>query len=388
MAAAALLAASMPVPAQAPDIRFNVGAALRGIPSDKRSTEPGERLRLLDEGEIRLAAGDAAGAREAFERASQMLHAADTEMALVRALMQAGEYRRALAFCAHAASAHRDVPAAGALYAWLLRAGGQEAFARRVLDETLARAPTDAVANAAQRAFEAESPQASGLLLELPQRMAPQAWMLEGQPPPRSGMVVSSAVLMSDGRHALAPFSGIESAGRLWVRDGLGRTTEAALDSVPDLIRGLGFVLLRLAAPLSAETASPASRDPFAGSPGFSIEFAAANDSSPAWPWLRQGFFGGFDGATGMRKLGIDVPAGPHGGPVFDAAGRLAGIAVPGEGGRPSMLPVSMFRAVARGSPDVEPAVSAVAPATPARLPPDEVYERALQVVLQVIVER
>ena len=60
-----------------------------------------------------------------------MLHAPDTEAAQVRAHMQAGDYRRALAFGAHAASAHRrDWPAGTALYAWLLQAGGQAAAAR------------------------------------------------------------------------------------------------------------------------------------------------------------------------------------------------------------------------------------------------------------------
>ncbi len=52
--------------------------------------------------------------------------------------MQAGEYRRALSFGAHAAGAHRDFPAATALYAWLLYVGGQDAFAARRLDAALA----------------------------------------------------------------------------------------------------------------------------------------------------------------------------------------------------------------------------------------------------------
>ena len=389
LAAAALLAASLPLQAQAPETRFKAGAGLRGVPIESPFAAPGERQRLLNEGEARLAAGDANGAREAFERASQMLHAADAEMSLVRALMQAGEYRQALAFCAHTAGAHRDAPAAGALYAWLLRAGGQEAFARRVLDETLARAPADPVANATQRAFEAVSPLASGLLIELPQRMAPKAWMLGGQTSPQRGAkVVSSAVLMNDGRNALVPIAGIEGAGRLWVRDGLGQTTEAFIGIAPDPLRARGFALLRLAAPLHEAPARPASRDPFAGSPGFAIEYVAMDDSAPAWPWLHQGFFGGFEGGAGMRKLGIAVPPGPHGGPVFDAAGRLAGIAVPSVGAQASMLPLSQFGAVADWAPDVERIEPVLTPEVPPRMPADEAYERALKVALQVIVER
>ena len=53
------------------------------------------------------------------------MHAADTEIALVRGHMQAGDYRRALAFGAHTAGAHLDVVGGSLLYVWLLHAGGQ-----------------------------------------------------------------------------------------------------------------------------------------------------------------------------------------------------------------------------------------------------------------------
>ena len=96
---------------------------------------------------------------------------------------------------------------------------------------------------------------------------------------------------------------------------------------------------------------------------------------------LRQGFLGAFDGAAGMRRLGIELPPGPRGGPVLDASGRLAGIALPGSDGRAAMLPVSMFRSVAQGAPVDSVASAAVAP----RLPADEAYERALKTALQVI---
>ena len=94
-----------------------------------------EREALLAQAERELARGDAASAIGVLDRAAMMLHAADTEMALVRAYLQAGEYRRALAFCAHTAGAHRETAEPSALYAWLLHLGGQSAFARRTLAE-------------------------------------------------------------------------------------------------------------------------------------------------------------------------------------------------------------------------------------------------------------
>jgi len=62
---------------------------------------------FVQEGEAKLAAGDASGAQQAFEAATQIVHAADVELGLVRSYMQAGDYRRALSFSAHAAGAHR-----------------------------------------------------------------------------------------------------------------------------------------------------------------------------------------------------------------------------------------------------------------------------------------
>lgn len=51
-----------------------------------------------------------------IERAAMMLHAPDTEMGLVRSYMQAGHYRRALAFCAHTAGVHREASVVAALW--------------------------------------------------------------------------------------------------------------------------------------------------------------------------------------------------------------------------------------------------------------------------------
>ena len=59
-----------------------------------------ERAAVLRSAEAALARGEPTQAVNAFDRAALMLHSADAEMSLVRAYLQAGEYRRALAFCA------------------------------------------------------------------------------------------------------------------------------------------------------------------------------------------------------------------------------------------------------------------------------------------------
>jgi len=83
-----------------------------------------QRVALLARAQAELEHGDASAALDDFERAAMMLHAADAELGLIRAAMQDGQYRRALAFCAHTAGEHVDETDGGVLYAWLLRVGG------------------------------------------------------------------------------------------------------------------------------------------------------------------------------------------------------------------------------------------------------------------------
>ena len=342
-----------------------------------------ERATLLRGAEAALARGESAQAVSAFDQAAMMLHSADTEMGLVRAYLQAGEYRRALAFCAHTAGAHLDSAPASALYAWLLRVGGQGAFAQRMLDEARLRAPTDAVLGKVATEFLQPSPIAQGVLLEPPHRMAPHSLQEPGQRvPSANARVVSGAVLIDHGRRALVPLTGLpaDSSAPLWLRNGLGRTTLARLDPAGQPPTTLGVAVLLLAAALEPPQGHAlAAPDPFAGSPGFVVAYAASDGVEAAWPWLHQGFFGGDEDQTGARRLGIEVPAGLHGAAVFDASGRLAGITLPNPANR--MLPASLWKAWAGAADET-------ALARPSRMPADEAYERALRVGLQLLAGR
>ena len=363
--------------------------------TDMRVRDPAlmeARSALLVSAEAALARGDTVAATDALDRAAMMLHAPDTELGLVRAYMQAGQYRRALAFCAHTSGAHLESAAAGALYAWLLRVGGQDAFAQRVLDGTLQRSPQDPVPLEVRRAFAAPLPVAAGPLLQTPHRMAPLAVMEGGQAAiPDAARVISSAVLIGDGTLALVPNAAVRlaPAGTLWVRNGLGRTTRARVDAGMPALAALGVAVLRLDAALDA-TASQAvaPRDPFAGSPGFALQYAESGAAVPAWPWLSQGFFGSFQGGTGLRRLGIPVADGPQGGPVLDAQGRLAGMALPAPDREVLMLPAARWQvlletAAAPASPSEPGAAASARP--PGALPADEAYESGLRLALQVI---
>jgi len=386
----AVLAGALPVLAGAQEPPRSAAAI-----TDFRVNDPAmmdARAKLLARAEGELARGETSTATDTFERAAMMLHAPDTEMGLVRAYMQAGQYRRALAFCAHVAGAHLESGPAGGLYAWLLRAGGQNDFADRVLGETLGRLPQDAVALEVRRAFASPAPVATGSLLRTPQRMAPQP-LLAGEQPPvgEKARVVSGGVLIGNGTMALVPSAvlGPDATKAIWVRDGLGRTTRAYADAAKQPLALYAVTVLRLDPPLPAEGLPPlAPREPFAGSAGFAFEYAAQEDATPAWPWLSQGFFGTLQSGDAPRKLGIGVAGTTHGGPVLDAGGRLAGMVLPGRD-EPVMLSASRWADALPGSSQGTETAASHAGAG-ARLggaiPSDEAYESGLRSALQLIV--
>jgi len=347
-----------------------------------------ERGRLLDEGERLLAAGSAAAAQEVFDRAALMQHAPDTEAALVRTAMQAGDYRRALAFGAHAAGAHRrEWPAGSALYAWLLQVGGQGVVARRFLDDALALAPDDAALLAARGELASPWPQATGVLSGQTWRALRLAPYAHGQAVPAGAQVVGSATLVDDGRKALVPAAllplaapGGSPPSSIWLRNGLGQTVAAEVEAIDVK---LGITMLRLAAPLPAADWATAPQSPFAGSPGYMVEYSPGGHGEAAWPVLRQGFFARTMAAPGPRALGIDAPGGPRGGPVIDAAGRLAGMASSDTAGVDHLIPITALAGWLAPTSPPPPSAPAAPPPPPAELA--AVYEQALRGALQVL---
>jgi hypothetical protein len=338
-----------------------------------------ERQRLLAEGEARLAAGSPAEAEPLFDRAALILHAADSEIALVRTYMQQGQYRKALAFCAHTAGVHRDVVAAAGLYVWLLHLGGQTAVAARRLAEAQAQYPGEALLAAVDAEIRSGWPQARGLLRRPPSRLAPYA--AAGSPSvPAHARGVGSATLLPDGQHALAPLQPLSAADAgCWLRNALGQASAAhRVGHLPEL----GLQLLRLRSPWTPlQAAGLAARDPFAGQAGYTLEFSPADDAEPAWPLLRLGFLGAVGREAGTRRLGLDTPPGPRGGPVLDGHGQWVGVAVPSTrlSPAPGLVQASELRA-ALG--DLLGPAAAPLP----RVAPDEAYERGLQLALQLLV--
>lgn len=347
-----------------------------------------ERAGLLATGETALARADAVAALDAFERAALILHAADSEIGVVRSHMQAGDYRRALAFGAHTAGAHLDVARGALMYAWLLQVGGQPGIAQRLLADTEARGPNSPLVKAVRQQLRLGAPRATGQLLAPPMRLAPYG---DKRGLPAAAHVAGSAVLLPGGNAAVLPLGLLPRSGKLWLRNGLGQLAAA---SVEKRLPRIGVALVRLERPLPvSKEFQVAAREAFPGSAGFTVEYVSAPDAEPAWPVLRTGFLGSTSGDSGERLLGIDMPAGPRGGPVFDGAGQLIGLALPGVPGKGGDRLVAVSQLIkVLGSAVVAGQATALDSSAPAGAKPreavDKIYENSLKTTLQVVTVR
>jgi tetratricopeptide (TPR) repeat protein len=369
----------------APQAAPEAGTRIRDILERARgqagaaATPPEQRAALLAEGERALAEGNAGAASVLFEQASFITHAADAELGLIRSFMQQGQYRRALAFAAHTAGAHPDVAAGSALYAWLLHLGGQARIAMQVVERARARLPDDRVLLDTQALLAAAHPRPAAALLEPPVRFAP--FSPASSALPAAARARGSGVLVDGGRHALTVASAVASAKRVWVRNGRGQVGAVRAMRIE---AALGIAVLDLAEPIGVSTPTPTRRDPFPGSPGYLVEYPQAAGTEPTWPLMRIGFLGAAATAAGVYALGIEVPAGPRGGPVFGSTGQWIGLAV-AHGGQPDTLVLaSQLR---RLLADVVPDAPAQAATTSASAAADEVYERALPIAVEVIAD-
>lgn len=336
------------------------------------------RQQLLAQARAALQAGDAAAAQAPLDQAAALQHAADTELLMVQQMMQRGAYRQALAFAAHAAGAHADVPQARAAYAWLAALGGQPAYAEAQLTLGLQRLPDDPLLLRTRQAIAGLQPGQQPL--PPPGAVGPLA---TGARVPAAARAVGSGVLLAGGQQALLVLAAPPAAaGRaMWVRDGLGRSRAATpVQTWP----GTGWVLVRArledVLPQAAVLAgAPAAG--FAGSPAVVLGHLQAASPLPAWPSLHLGFLGRPLGAD-QQALGVGLPAELPGGAVLDLGGRLLGLTLPGHGPTPDrLLPLPALRALL--GDQAADLVPAAAPGP--RRTPDELYEAALPQLLQAL---
>ena len=321
-----------------------------------------ERQRRLDEARLALSRGEADAAVVPLDAAAAMSHAADTELLQLQSLLQRGRVRQALAFAPHTAAAHRDAPEARALHLWLLAVSGQSAHAAALRAD--GPPAGDAVA-AALLLLGTDVTLAAGL---------PGPWP-NGVDVPVDARPVATGLLLDGGALALVPAVALlRDSAPLWLRNGLGRASQARPAPADAALADAGLMLLRVEPPL-APPAPPqrAPRPAFAGSPALRVAALRMDGAAPAWPLLQTGFLGRVD-REGRQALGWPSGATLGGGPVFDAAGRLVGLALPVPGGE-QLLPAALL-----GPLQALPVSADARPRTP-----DEVYEAALPWVAQLL---
>ena len=336
-----------------------------------------ERAVLLARGEAALVRNDTDAAQTAFDNAASVLHAADTEMGLVRTYMQQGRYRRALAFAAHTAGSHPDDVRGSALYAWLLHMGGQPVIAQKLLADNTARVPKHHLLLEVQKQLQTNAPIATGDLLNTPARMAPQG-ALAGLP--KRASVVASGLVIDSGKLVLVPTAVLGKRTQVWVRNGLGQLASAQRDPKRSDPTITVLTLRNKLAEPDALVLAP--RDAFPGSPAFALEYNPSTPAHAQWPVLHTGFLGSPQANSTGRPLGITLNPGPRGGPVFDEGGRLVGIAmtVLSKTGNEDQLVLTSALHQRLG-----PALGTVASGLKQRVSIDQIYESALRSTVQII---
>lgn len=193
---------------------------------------------------------------------------------------------------------------------------------------------------------------------------------------------MANAVLMDGGRRALTTATALADGDEVWVRNGRGDTVRAYYERRLE-VGGLAVASLRLATRLAVPgDVEAAVRMPFAGSVLYAVEFSPADHSKPAWPLLRVGFLRRATTSGEPPMLDVALPPGLRGGPIFDEAGRLIGLAARGEDGQDRLVASAVL-------PTEIGSLGAPSSAGPTpRVALDLLYERAMLLTLQLIVPR
>lgn len=343
------------------------------------ASEPA-RQALLATARAALAAGDSLLAIAQLDAAALISHAADTELLLLQAQMQAGDYRSALMFASHTAGAHLHEPEALALYAWMLALAEHRVEARRLLDAGLKRLPGNALLLAMHRQLPRTEPVAAAETdpADAAIRPGPLAF---GAAVPTHAQALGSGLLLDGGRHALVPLDpNQDGATQLWVRNGLGQASAAHLVK---RFEPNGLALLSLDTPLPTAQSSlrRAPRDAFAGSPASAFSYLSTPSAQAAWPAMHRGFLGRLSTTSHQQALGVELPKAARGGPVFDQAGRWIGIALAGQDDEPHLASLGTLQAAL--GPWFE-AVPVQQQGLPLAL--DQQYELALPLTVQLLV--
>ena len=352
----------------------------------------------LDAARRALAAGDAASAVTIYESLTQQGESLEAELGLVRAALQAGEFRKAMSWATLTAGEHTESSDAVALLAWMHDRVGHTEQAIATLEQLRTDRPGDRVALAALSNVRIER----GASATGAEKSASLQWPRPTFEPfpvgTRRVLAAGNGIIVDRGRSVLT-YAGVlpESAVAIYVRNGLGKVRRAERIA-GDEHGGKGapgeLVRLRLTESYPSAWALPGDQvvAPEGARFCFAFGYSAPGNSAGSYPAVSPGLVFRADAGTGgLMQITSALGAGHIGSPVFDPRGRLLGLSVgTGDiviGGENLRRRVGAGQFAVRAVPARGPSSAPSRPAGP--LPPmpaiEELYERLTPSVVQII---
>ncbi len=332
---------------------------------------------LIKRAQTYLANGQSQQAAESYEKAAALGESAEAEIGLVRAYLQSGEFRKAIAFSNLVAAEHPDVSETAALLAYIEDREGQTTPALAKLTEELKKHPDDvalfasqieilidrmAISQAIQKlddwigrnpphgdiyrlraraalaagnredllnwrrkaalAYESISSPATAAVTKWPVH-AMESFPINDEKPKKSG----NGFVIDQGRRILTNASLVLNAnGDVWVRNGLGKIRKAKVEkTLPD--HGLAVLRLETAYPKTWSLPDPLFNASMDVHFCFALGFPVTDELEKSYPILSPGMVVRSDtGYGGLMQVTSTLGSENSGSPIFDGSGHFIGM--------------------------------------------------------------
>ena len=369
-------------------IRASVALALLATQVGAATSAP----MSLESARRALAAGDAAAAVEIYDSLTQQGESLEAEIGLVRASLQAGQFRKAISSATVTASEHTESSEAVALLAYVHDRAGYTEQALKALKQLRADRPDDLIASAALATVLMDRGGKVSAADQAASRKWPRPAFQEFPIGKARVLAGGNGVVVDGGQHVLTYSAVLPKAAKsIYVRNGLGKVRRVVRESGDQ--RG-ELVRLKITEPYPASWALANDQIVSADGARFCFAFGYSASASPegSFPAISPGtVFRADAGVGGLMQVTTAQGAGNIGSPVFDPRGRLLGLTVgPGDipiGGENLRSRLGAGQFALRVIPP-DPVKGPITYPT-GKMPPmpavEELYERLMPSVVQII---
>jgi tetratricopeptide (TPR) repeat protein len=415
--------------------------ALRASPQELPSASiPPVIRQMIEHARRELTQGNPAAAADLFERAAEHGEYAEAEVGEVRARLWAGQFRHAVAISSVVAGEHPESAEAQALLGYIEDRTGYTAQALQRLRNERQTRPQEAapVAAEAEVLVDRHSPREAIELIDqwvAEHGVQPDLCRLRGRavlvqnfeadPPPRSSnpceapvaqpsatagesrwseattsrfpatlgslLTAGNGFITDEGRRVITLRRLIDSPSvSIWVRNARGELRRARLERQDEHTSPIAT--LSLSAPFAADQSLRHDGSAPRNAHGlcFALGFPAAMSTDAMLPVVTPCFAFDLHAADGTLNINIPLSAGERGSPVFDAEGRLVGLADPAAGSNPvgDARPIGKPKAlttVIRTTTGEDSPQRTAASQSQATIAMPELYERLAPAIVQVV---